>query len=284
MSSAHDITILDGPLGTQLLAHGVPTPPPLWSALALRDAPQAIERIHRAYIDAGAQVITTNTFRTQPGVCPDDWRQLTARAVELAQRAVGSAPGVRVAGSIAPISDCYRPDLSPGGDSEVRDRHALLAGVLVDAGVDLLLCETFPHPGEALAAVEAAVATGANTWLALTAGPDANLMTPGAMAVAAAQAVDAGASALLVNCTPASQTLPFVKALASANLRIPIGAYANAGSISERMGWRNPVDSPEAHQRYASFAQTWADAGASLIGSCCGTGPEHIALLAKRFG
>lgn len=260
------VTLLDGPLGTQLLARGVPTPTPLWSAWALRHRPEVVLDIHRDYVEAGAQVHTANTFRTRSRTC-GDWERLTRRAVGLA-RAAGAQ---QVAGSIAPLEDCYRPDLSP---SDPGAEHREMAEVLADAGCDLLLCEAFPHPGEALVAVDAAVATGRPTWLSLTAGPEATLLTPEQVGETARAARDRGAQAVLVNCVPASRTLAYIRALSSVGL--PFGAYANAGHVDEAMGW---APHPQAPARYLAHAQTWVDEGATLIGSCCGTGPAHTRAL-----
>jgi S-methylmethionine-dependent homocysteine/selenocysteine methylase len=190
-------------------------------------------------------------------------------AVKLARGAVPASH--RVAGCIAPIADCYRPDLSP---PDPRPDHRALAEVLAAAGVDILLCETFPHVGEALIAVEEAVATGVETWVALTAGPTADLLTPDALAAGAARAVDAGATTIFVNCVPASQTIQYAVSLS--RVGVPFGAYANAGTPDERVGW---ASGPPGPARYATWARTWIDAGATLIGGCCGTGPDHIAAL-----
>src|SRR4029077_9180435 len=182
--------------------------------------------------------------------------------------------GQRVAGSIGPVEDCYRPDLSPGEAS--RAEHAALARALVDAGVDPLLCETFPHAAEAAVAVQGAVRTGTETWVALTAGPEASLMTPKAMSEAARVCAAEGARVVLVNCTPAKHTLSYVEAIASAG--VGFGAYANAGSADDGIGWRAP--DAEGAARYAALARMWLDAGASVLGGCCGTGPAHVKALA----
>src|SRR6185436_19015238 len=109
------------------------------------------------------------------------------RAVAIARAAVPA--GHRVAGSLAPLEDCYRPDRSP---ADPRPEHREMARALAAAGVDLILCETFPHVGEALVAVEEAVATGIPTWIALTAGPGADLLSPGEVARGAREAVARG--------------------------------------------------------------------------------------------
>jgi S-methylmethionine-dependent homocysteine/selenocysteine methylase len=276
-----DVVVLDGPMGTELGRRGVPTPLPRWSAAANEDAPDVVAAIHRDYVRAGATVHTANTFRTKRRTLGEAWERLMLRAIEIVRGAVPADH--RVAGSIAPLEDCYRPDLSPGAGS--RAEHRELARALVSAGVDLLLCETFPHVGEALVAVEEAVATGAPTWLALTAGPDASLLTPAELAKAAREASRRGACAVLVNCVPADRTLAYVEALANADLGIPIGAYANAGRPDDRVGWRALDEAPkEAAARYAAHARRWIDAGAAIVGSCCGTGPAHIAALARLAG
>ena len=278
-------TVLDGPVGTELAARGVDTPLPGWSAHALEAAPEVVLAIHRDYVASGARVLTANTFRTQPGVFPDRWRELTRSAVELGRRAL--APGVRLAGSIAPLADCYRPDLSPADrDPAGTERaHALLAERLAELGCDLLLCETFPHALEARLAVRAAAATGVETWLALTPGPEADLLTPAELARAAEAGVAAGARAVLVNCAPARAVLGYLRELAARlGGRVPLGAYANAGRVDERMGWSSPAADPGAAERYAALAEHWQAAGASLLGGCCGTGPAHVAALARRFG
>src|SRR5262245_32300435 len=105
------LTPLDGPVGTELAARGVATPAPLWSAWALVHAPDVLAAIHRDYVAAGATVHTANTFRTKRRSAPENWEALARKAVSVAR---AEAPvGQRVAGSIAPLEDCYRPDLSP---------------------------------------------------------------------------------------------------------------------------------------------------------------------------
>lgn len=273
--------ILDGPMGTELDARGGDTSLPLWSARPLREQPELVAAIHRDFASAGARVHTTNTFRTQPRWLGEDFAPLARRAVELARAAV--PPGHRVAGGIAPLEDCYRPDLSPASQDPrgAEAEHRRLARELVDAGVDLLLCETFPHPAEAVAAVRAGVSVSAETWIALTAGPEADLMTPREMAAAARACVAEGAAAVLVNCTPAADTLRFLRAIAEADLGVPIGAYANAGAADSVVGWRS--ESTPSTDAYLEHARSWIAAGAALVGSCCGTTPAHVRALSGAF-
>lgn len=269
--------ILDGPMGTELNARGIETPLPGWSAHALEDRPDAVRAVHEAYRDAGAEVHTTNTFRTRPSVF-EDWERLAREAVRLARSAGG-----RVAGSIAPLEDCYRPDLSPAASDPggTREAHGALARVLAEEGCDLLLCETFPSVTEGLLATEAALATGVETWTSFTAGPEADLLTPSEMADGARRAVELGAGAVLVNCVPCREVERYVAEIVQRiGGAVPVGAYANAGHIDDKMGWASIPGAPEA---YADLARRWYDQGARLIGGCCGTSPAHVAAIAAEL-
>jgi S-methylmethionine-dependent homocysteine/selenocysteine methylase len=246
-------------MGTELGARGVDLDPPLWSARAIDLTPGLIADVHREYADAGATVHTTNTFRTKRRATPR-WRELALEAVHIARLAVPK--GHRVAGSISPLEDCYRPELSPDNP---RPEHRELVEILAPK-VDLFLCETFPHAREASIAVEEAVRTGLETWVSFTAGPYGKLMTPEQMRAAARACIEIGAKAVLVNCVAVDATLLYVRALVG--LGVPVGSYANACE-----GFAlDPED-------YATQARAWLDVGATILGGCCGTGPAHIRAL-----
>ena len=139
--------LLDGATGTELDRRGVAIDLPLWSALALIEAPDEVRAVHAAYLEAGADALTTATFRTQRrtlerGGRSGDDATLTRLAVDLARdAAAGAGRPVLVLGSDAPLEDCYRPALAP--DAGVcRREHAEHQTHLLDAGVDALLIET----------------------------------------------------------------------------------------------------------------------------------------------
>lgn len=277
--------ILDGPMGTELGRRGVETPSPGWSAYAIESHPEVIVEIHESYARAGAKAHRGNTFRTQPKVFPQRYAQLARRAYELLRasvatevRAAGAARATTLLGCLAPVEDCYRPYLSPAA-ATARASHRKVAAALKEAGFDGIVCETFPHAGEAVIAVEEAARTGLPTWVSLTAGPDGTLMSPEAMERAARDCVSAGAEAVLVCCTPATKTLPYVERVARA--AAVIGAYANAGDPSAGLGW--DAEPTRAAAAYADLAAEWIASGASIVGGCCGTGPAHIAELSSRF-
>lgn len=270
------VKILDGAIGTELVARGLAVDEPAWTGRASLDAPELLADVHADYAAAGATLHTANTFRTQPRVLGRDWSAALEASVRIARASVPE--GHRVLGSMAPIEDCYRPDRSPG--EAARDDHRLVAEALASAGCDVLLCETFANGEEARVAVEEAVRTGLPVWLSLTAGPFADLHTPEALRKLAARAISHGVERLLVNCVAASSTLPYVAAIA--DLGLEIGVYANAGARGEGLGWGEHARG--ATDAYATFAGAWIDRGATVVGGCCGTGPAHIAKLAERYG
>ena len=257
--------LLDGPMGTCLGERGVDLSPPLWSARALRDAPSAVAAIHQAYAEAGADIHTANSFRTQPLKDPN-WKELLHLAVQIARE--NTTESSRIAGSMAPIEDCYRPDLSP---KKSRHLHQQMAQELALSKVDLILCETFPHPPEALTALEEALKTGLECWLSLTAGPTGTLLAVEKALCTAEKALDLGAALVAINCSSIESTKSFVEAFSKRNL--PFGVYANAGEQHEGYGWSN--DTQQAARAYATQAAEWLNAGARMIGSCCGTSPAH---------
>jgi S-methylmethionine-dependent homocysteine/selenocysteine methylase len=271
-----EMRILDGAIGTELISRGLVLEAPDWSARAIAQAPDLLAQIHADYARAGATLHTANTFRTQPRTMGEDWTSALGAAVHIARDAVPSR--CVVLGSMAPIEDCYRPDLSPG--AAARPQHRGVASALANAGCDVLLCETFANGAEAVVAVEEAMATGLPVWLSLTAGPFGDLLSPVELARIGKDAASTGVERLLVNCIAATQIGPYVEAIST--LGVAVGVYANAGREDEALGWS--ATSPRAAEAYAVLAERWRDAGASVIGGCCGTGPLHIQALADRFG
>ena len=136
-------------MGTELERRGAPCELPLWSARALMDDPARVSQIHSDYAAAGAELLTANTFRTQRRTLAraglgNRAAELSREAVRLARKAANDAgPGrtIWIAGSAAPLEDCYRPDLVPGAD-ELEREHAEHAENLAAAGVDAILVET----------------------------------------------------------------------------------------------------------------------------------------------
>jgi S-methylmethionine-dependent homocysteine/selenocysteine methylase len=274
--------LLDGATGSELQRRGVDTRLPLWSAAALWTAPDAVAVLHREYVAAGAEVVTANTFRTRARTFAqagrsDAARDWTRRAVEIARTS-----GARyVAGSLAPLEDCYSPALVPD-DSALADEHGAFASDLASAGVDLILCETMNTVREALAATRAATATGLPTIASFVCGTDGRLLSGESVADAAEALLALPVVALAINCTPtAAVARPLQELLDTARGRVLCGAYGNVGKTDAIEGFRCTGEFDA--EAYAQVAMGWVGQGAWLIGGCCGTGPEHVAAVRKRL-
>jgi S-methylmethionine-dependent homocysteine/selenocysteine methylase len=280
--------LLDGATGTELARRGIATTLPLWSAHALADdrGLRVLTAIHEDYARAGARILATCTFRTtrralgRAGLDDDAWRRFNRRAVEAA-RAGAAAAGraCLVAGGIAPLEDCYRPDLVPSPGACLEE-HRRQVDLLARLGVDLILIETMNHAGEAAAALAAAAASGLDVLLSLCPRPPAHLLSgePLAETVPRLRAAGGGAlRALLLNCaTPETlaEIYPRFAALAGG---LPHGLYAHLGEPDPLTGWRLPArHDPGA---YARFMAARVREGARLVGGCCGTTPAHIEAL-----
>jgi len=265
--------LLDGPMGTALEALGLSLPAPLWTAAGVIDRPDSVREVHAGYAAVGASVHTAASFRTTArslagSAHAERWVELTTRAVRLCRE--GAGPGDRVAGCMAPLEDCYRPDLTPD-DASLAGEHGAMARVLADAGADLLLVESMCSTRELAAATRAAAATGLPVWSCVTLGPKGRFFDRGQLLDVAAVAQDAGASAFGLNCTPPQLMTPLMDELACAARRPPqLLAYGNAiFAGSEHL---SPED-------YLGHARRWRAAGTDIIGSCCGTTPAHLAAL-----
>jgi S-methylmethionine-dependent homocysteine/selenocysteine methylase len=286
-------TILDGGMGRELKRIGAPFRQPEWSALALTEAPEAVLGVHRAYVAAGAEVITTNSYAVVPFHIGAERFEREAKSLcdlagRLARKAADEQPAgaVRVAASLPPLFGSYRPDLFDPGEA-ARLLTPLIAGLSSHA--DIWLAETLSTTAEARVVVAALRGDERPLWLSFTlddeAPETARLRSGEPVEDAARLAVASGAQAILFNCSqPEVMEAAIVCASAQAG-GIAIGVYANAFPPQPKDAQANETLSQLRDDLdpagYAGWAATWLTAGASIIGGCCGIGPEHIAALAE---
>ena len=296
------ITILDGGMGQELIARSGKPAQPLWGTQVMLDRPGLVGEVHRDYVDAGAQVVTTNSYAIHrdrlrgaesnhyagAGIdLPDREAEFEA----LLGRALDEAEGVRgraqIAGAIGPLGASYRADLNPPFDEAVA-LYAEIAKILAPRA-DILVFETIASVEAARACLEAGRQTLRPVWLALTVDDEDGSLLRSGEPVADALAVARDADAVLANCSAPEVMPAALEVLARADK--PFGAYANAftqitkaflagGTTASDLSARRDMG-PEA---YADHAMAWVDMGATIIGGCCETGPAHIAEIARRLG
>jgi S-methylmethionine-dependent homocysteine/selenocysteine methylase len=295
------VLVLDGATGTELDRRGVDTALPLWSARALIVAPEIVRQVHCDYLDVGADIITTNTFRThrrtlmRAGI-GERARELTQFAVQLAREAIDqSGRAAYSAGSMSPLEDCYSPALV-SSDEELRVEHLEMAHDLAEAGCDLLLVETMNTIREAVIAAECATATGLPVCVSFVVGPQGRppdqhtvdhedaaaplmLLSGESIPAAVAALIDVKPAAIMVNCVPLAYADRACDELRAAQ-HGSIGLYANVGHVDNVFGWTLTDDVQPA--AYAQHARRWIDQGAAIVGGCCGTSPAHIEAIRKH--
>ena len=285
--------ILDGAMGTELERRGADIGLPLWSARPLMESPATVRGIHDDYIEAGADIITTNTFRTTRRTfhragAPDRSAELTALAVNLAKESIDAHPGRTVlsVGSIAPLEDCYRPELVPP-DGALRDEHTEQAARLAEAGVDFLILETMGTLREALAASQAARKTGLEFIVSFLCDKEGRLYGGEPLDEAVRRVLEVSPTALSLNCSSPRIMGRHLKNIISALRGIPggdtfpLGVYANVGTPGGEKGehFYRDVDPAE----YAEFARSWVQSGVWIVGGCCGTTPEYVRALRRAI-
>ena len=289
------VILLDGGMGREIqerrpeAAHG------LWSASVLLDEPDLVVEIHREYIDAGAVVITTNNYSTIPSYLrkagmQDRYRELTRLAATLARRAVReSGKDIAVAGSLPPLDESYRADLVPPPEITQPIYQGVVEALRDD--VDLFICETMSSAAEAHAAAGAALAHGQGkpVYVAWTLDE-----TPG-QGLRSGETVEEAMDALdglavegyLFNCTHPEAIEAGLRELKALTTK-PIGCYPNRlNKVPEGWTLDNEIttglrnDLPQ--HLYVEAMLRSIQAGATMVGGCCGIGPSDIRALAERL-
>jgi methionine synthase I (cobalamin-dependent)/5,10-methylenetetrahydrofolate reductase len=270
--------LADGAMGTLLVARGVP-PDANIDELNL-SRPDLVAQAHRDYITAGAQVIEANTFganryKLAAVGLEDKLEEIIRAGVEIARAEAGSS--TLVAGSIGPLG----VRLAPYGRVKPEQAEAAFheqASLLVQSGADLILIETMSDVNEALAALNAARSAGADfIGASFTFTRDGLTLLGDSPAAAARALAEAGADLIGVNCSSGpAQAIRILKEMRAA---VPGGLFSampNAG-WPERTGGR--ILYPAGAEYFGGYARAFAEAGARLIGGCCGTEPAHIAAM-----
>ena len=279
------VTVADGAWATELLARGVPANVP--SSLANLAHADTVVELGAAYVEAGARLLTTNTFAAnrytieQAGL-DTTVAELNAAGVELARRAVAESD-VLVIGAMSPSGKILT--VSEASEDELLEAFGEQAEALADAGADAIVLETFSELAEillALRAVKTATKLPVIASMSFDSGPQRTQTIMGARAEDCAAALDdAGADVVGCNCgTGINTVLPAVVALRGAT-ELPLWVKPSSGLPELEDGRAVYRQTPE---QFTAIVPTLIDAGANILGGCCGTGPEHIRRLFALVG
>jgi len=275
--------LADGAMGTQLYARGVPLES-AFDALNLA-RPDVVRDVHRAYIDAGAELIETNTFSAnrfklaEHGL-DEQVSEVNRAGAKLAREAVTASgrAGVYVAGSVGPLG----VGLQPFGRLKAEDAIAAFReqiAALVDGGADALILETFTDLSEILLALQAAreAAPHIPVIAQMTFTQDDRTPLGNLPGMVARELHNAGADVIGVNCSGGpAQIARVLQAMRQAAPDAICSAMPNAG-FPHLVGGRTMYSATESY--FAEYALTFRAIGASIIGGCCGTTPAHIAAM-----
>ena len=288
-----EITLLDGGMGQELIARSGSDPGALWATRVMIDHPGLVREIHQDYFAAGASVATTNTYnilhdRLEPVGLDALYHALHLRALAEAHEARAHAGRGLIAGSMGPLGESYRPDLTPAVEVSAP-LYAEKARIL-GPHVDMILIETISSLGLAHGALKGAQVAGVPVWLSVSVDDrDGSRLRSGEPVLGLADVIaEHPAAAVLANCSLPEAMLDALGALAT--LGLPFGAYANG--FSEITGLPLPAggaapDYTHRHDltpdRYTAFAMQWVERGATIVGGCCEVGPAHIRHLASAL-
>ncbi len=285
--AAGQVIVCDGAMGTQLQARGLTagTMPELWNA----EHPEVLAAIHSDYLQAGARIVTANTFggnraRLAGAGLADRLAELNRKGVELARAAADGRAWV--AGDVGPTGQL----LEPYGELSVADAEDIYreqVAVLAEAGADLIFVETMSDIEEALCAVRMARAhTTLPVFCTFAFNARGRTMMGLRPGDAARRAADAGAHGVGANCGEGPDAVLAALTGMREAVDLPLIAQPNAGipqvsaesgRCTQRTVWNI---TPE---QLAVHARAFVEAGARVVGGCCGTGPEHIAAIAAAL-
>ncbi len=278
----NEILVGDGAIGTMLYGKGVGLDANFEHLNLVR--PSLVAELHAEYLAAGAQVIETNTFganhtKLAPIGLERKVREINRRGAELARQAAAGRK-VFVAGSIGPLARLKgeEKDLSPEEMTTIfRDQ----AEALAEGGIDLFQLETFSDLHQLLCAVAAAKTIGLPVVASMAFLEGGRTGNGTDAETAARQLTAAGVDLIGANCGAGPLEILATLRRMSAASDLPLAAFANSGFpeyVEGRYIYRTTPD------YFADRAREMVEAGACLIGGCCGTTPDHIRLLAERLG
>ena len=282
--------VLDGSMGNELLKRAKKPATGLWSAQFLIDSPELVQEVHEDYVNAGANILTTNTYSTIPSYLSKEnkthlMHELVKKAGKIAKKVADNADQeVLVAGSLPPLDESYRPDLVPKESESVPVYEEMIRQL--DSFVDFYLCETISSIKETshvLKALKNRPDPQKPIWLSWTLSEDRTSVLRSGESIKDAflYAEDFNPSAYLFNCTDPEAITEGIKVMKSLTNK-PTGGYPNVFGVPLDWTLDNEVEINLRNlslNKFVEYKNIWKELGAEIIGGCCGIGPEYISAL-----
>jgi len=264
--------ILDGAMGSLLQQRGVKMHSALWMSLANLENPEIVKGIHDEYIEAGADIITTNTFRTNPlainRLTSKKIKGLVRKAVNIARAAAGDLP-VLIAGSNAPAEDCYQVKRTIT-KKELEANHKSHIEELYSNGCHFILNETQSHFDEIKIISNYCSDNSIPYVISLFFGNDLNILSGENLSEIIKFIKDRNALAIGFNCILPSTMIKTKRLIKNTK---HWGFYLNCGDGAYT---DDNIECGISPKEYAKHVAEYTTLSPSFIGACCGSGPEHI--------
>ena len=270
--------IMDGAMGTELMARALDLPLPLWSAESNLTDPDVVKSVHQDYVNAGADIIGTNTFRTttwtyrKAGFTP---KRAAERAKSSLMKAVDLARSANpkiTAGSITTIEDCYESESFPGRDA-AEDTYGENVEWFKEAGVDVILFETMGHLDEIDVALKSVNEN--KIWLSLIVNDDDHLLS-GHRIESVYELAKYKVDVLMLNCNTIDKT--------DQTLEKMINNWGRDWGVYPNLGLTEPEPDGEMKEKvddrsFSKIVSKYLGMNPMVIGSCCGSTPKHTEMI-----
>lgn len=293
----HKVLILDGAMATELEGKGLDLNDALWSAKVLAERPDVIEQVHYEYFQAGADCAMTASYQAtiegflKKGYSLSQAEKFISDSVSIAVKARDrfwqdpenrkGHPYPLIVAAVGPYGAYLADGSEYRGDydiseQELMDFHRRRMQLLLEAGADILACETVPCLFEAQAMAKVVGEfDGALCWVSFSCNSESTICDGTSIAVcAAAMDVFPQVAAIGINCTPPHLLPSLIREVRTASQK-PVAVYPNSGEVYDPITktWKGTSEDGG----FALASKTWYEAGARLIGGCCRTTPADIA-------
>ncbi len=275
--------ILDSAMGSELIKYGEILPEHIWSAKTNLTNPQLIYKIHKSHIHAGANYITTNTFRTTKrafkklGLSNNKATQLATEsfnsALQMAHKA--SKGKVKILGSIAPLEDCYSPNLFPGKKIALRE-YEEIANLFSSTNIDCFLLETMTNITEIKSCLTILKNFNIPIWVSLNLLNQSEILSGESLTNTIKEVKKFPVDCILLNCNPLERTLKALMVLKK-KWGKELGVYPNLGKGEPSID--GVINNYYSIDEFSNFIKKCFHIGINYIGGCCGANTDHIKII-----